>query len=82
MYQKLGAALRVVVVSQVLPGDLYTSLAAQHVPQPIARYHHELILHYQRMLMDLWICRAHKPVSQQPQTTVMSTRNKILERGM
>lgn len=66
-YQQLGAALGVIVVSQVLPRDLYTPLAAQHVPQPIACHHHELILHYQSVLVDLRICTINrqKHVSQQ-----------------
>lgn len=58
-HQELGAALGVIVVSQVLPSNLYTPLAAEHVPQPIARHHHKLILRDQRVAVNLRIYNAH-----------------------
>lgn len=55
-HQELGARLRVIVIPQMLPGDFYTPLAAQHVPQAVTCHHHELVLHHQVMHVDFRIC--------------------------
>ncbi len=63
-HQVLGAFLGVVVVLlQVLPGQLNDPLAAflpfeaWTVPEAITGKHHKLVLGGERADLDLWLCR-------------------------
>jgi hypothetical protein len=55
-YKEFRAALWVVVIPQMLPRDLYAPLAAEHVPEPVACHHHELIFHHEMVNVNFRIC--------------------------